>query len=100
MRRTRSAEAATRMRWKTRGDGEGEDGAAGESGPTRDRRSLRDAEGKESRGDAPAAGTRAVEVEVAAQSELRVFFTQDGHIGGIGGGLRRGAGARRCDWCL
>lgn len=82
MRRARSAEAATRMRCKTRGDGEAEGGAvAAESGASSDRRSLRDGLGMERREDAPApaAGTRAVEVEAAAVSEL-CAFTQDAHM--------------------
>jgi len=86
------------MRWKTRGDGEAEDGSpAGWSGASSVRRSLRDGEGKERRGDAPAA-TSAVEVDAALESELRVF-THDGHMGGIGEGCRGGrAGAASNEW--
>ena len=82
------------MRWKTRGDGETADGraAAAESGASRDRRSLRDGLGMERRGDAPAAGTRAVEVEAAAGSELRVL-THDGHMGRCGAVARTQAGS-------
>jgi hypothetical protein len=78
------------MRWKTRGDGEAEEhgAAAGESGASSVRRSLRDGEGKERRGDPTSAVEVVVEEEAAAESELRVFTHDDGHMGGIGEGCR------------
>jgi hypothetical protein len=96
VRSARRAEAATRTRWKTRTEEEGEQGAAGggEGVAASDRssawRSLREGEEKDRRGEAAATSAVEGELEVEVADEGRVF-TQGSHMRG---GVRAEVGER------